>query len=64
VNTAWQILFECERFSNECDVFSQVTFLQFEYEVLNIDDALIAKNAAETAKKIYDQVCQSIENVD
>jgi hypothetical protein len=56
-NTAWHILFVCPIFSAERRAFLDRTGLIFEYSVLLVNDATVARAAAETGKCIFYHVC-------
>jgi hypothetical protein len=56
VNTAWHVLFDCPTFSDERDRFFLRTGAVFEYSALLINSTLVAKNAAETGKEIFERI--------
>jgi hypothetical protein len=56
-NSAWHILFECPIFFLERERFQEKTFLNFDYSALPVNDALVARTAAETEKMIFEHLC-------
>jgi hypothetical protein len=52
-NSSYHLLFDCSIFAEERRCFLSSTGVPFSYEVLTVDDALIAREAAILGKKIF-----------